>query len=86
MQWHILIKEYGPTFHYTKGADNIIVDALSRLPTKEDDIWQPMLSEMKCINQIKDLWTASPGAMPSARNLRGADETNEKHAKIEKSC
>ena len=33
LHWHLLLEEYNPTFHYLKGPDNILVDALSRLPS-----------------------------------------------------
>ena len=33
MCWHLLLKEHSPTFHYIKGPDNIVADALSHVPT-----------------------------------------------------
>ena len=36
MRWRLLLEEYGPDIRYIKGSDNIIADALSRIPnTKE---------------------------------------------------
>ena len=35
MRWRLFIEEFQPIFHYVKGADNIIADALSRLPRTE---------------------------------------------------
>ena len=32
LQWQLLLEEYNPTFHYLKGPDNVLTDALSRLP------------------------------------------------------
>ena len=33
LHWHLLLEEYSPMFHYLKGPDNILVDALRRLPS-----------------------------------------------------
>ena len=32
------MEEFGATFHYKKGADNVVADALSRLPTIRTEI------------------------------------------------
>ena len=31
MRWRLLLEEYGPTFEYIKGENNVVADALSRL-------------------------------------------------------
>ena len=36
MRWRLLLEEYGPDIVYIKGTDNIIADALSRIPIKGD--------------------------------------------------
>ena len=36
MRWRLLLEEYGPHIVYIKGTDNIIADALSRIPIKGD--------------------------------------------------
>jgi hypothetical protein len=33
MQWQLFIEEYSPDLRYMKGAENVVADALSRLPT-----------------------------------------------------
>lgn len=35
MRWRLLLEEFGAKFHYKKGGDNFIADALSRVPTEE---------------------------------------------------
>ena len=35
MRWRLFIEDYQPQFHYVKGSDNAIADALSRLPRTE---------------------------------------------------
>ena len=34
LHWHLFIEEFHPTFHYIKGVDNVVADALSHLPIK----------------------------------------------------
>jgi len=33
MRWRLLLEEYGPKFSYKEGSQNLVADALSRVPT-----------------------------------------------------
>ncbi|CAB9507929.1 Inherit from COG: Retrotransposon protein [Seminavis robusta] len=37
MRWRLLLEEFGPTFHYKPGPQNVLGDALSRVPTARED-------------------------------------------------
>ena len=62
MRWRLLLEEYGPQFTYKKGADNCIADAMSRVPTQNEDM-TPAMPETRCV-KVDDLWTECLWAMP----------------------
>ena len=62
MRWRLLLEEYGPTFKYKKGSENCIADALSRVPTLDDNV-TPAMPETRCV-KVDDLWTECLWAMP----------------------
>ena len=36
LRWRLLLEDFGVTFHYKKGKDNVVADALSRVPRTDD--------------------------------------------------
>ena len=41
MRWRLILEEYGPDIMHIKGEDNIVADAISRLPTANNDQREP---------------------------------------------
>ena len=37
MRWRLILEEFGPDIRHIKGEDNIVADAMSRLPTTNKD-------------------------------------------------
>ena len=37
MRWRLILEEFGPDILHIKGEDNIVADAISRLPTANED-------------------------------------------------
>jgi len=37
MRWRLILEEFGPDIQHVKGEDNIVADAISRLPTTNED-------------------------------------------------
>ena len=33
MRWHMILEEFGPDIHHISGEENVVADAISRLPT-----------------------------------------------------
>ena len=62
MRWRLLLEEYGPKFAYKKGSENCIADALSRVPTLDENV-TPAMPETRCV-KVDDLWTECLWAMP----------------------
>lgn len=62
MRWRLLLEEYGPTFAYKKGSENCVADALSRVPTMDENM-APAMPETRCV-KVDDLWTECLWAMP----------------------
>jgi hypothetical protein len=62
MRWRLLLEEFGPEFKYKKGSENCVDDALSRVPTLDENV-MPAMPETRCVN-FDDLWTECLWAMP----------------------
>ena len=62
MRWQLLLEEYGPEFMYKKGSESCIADALSRVPTLDENVMLAM-PEMQCV-KVDDLWTECLWVMP----------------------
>ena len=62
MRWRLLLEEFGPEFAYKKGSENVVADALSRVPTKDETV-TPAMPETRCV-KVDDLWTECLWAMP----------------------
>ena len=62
MRWRLLLEEFGPIFEYKKGAENLIANALSRVPTLDEKVTLAM-PETQCV-KVDDLWTECLWAMP----------------------
>jgi hypothetical protein len=55
-------EEFGPKFDYKKGSDNVVADALSRVPTKDENV-TPAMPETRSV-KVDDLWTECLWALP----------------------
>jgi hypothetical protein len=62
MRWRLLLEEFGPEFKYKKGSENCVADALSRVPTLDENV-TPAMPETRCV-KVDDLWTECLWAMP----------------------
>jgi hypothetical protein len=37
MRWRLLLEEYGPDIRHISGVENVVADAISRLPMAQND-------------------------------------------------
>ena len=54
MRWRLLLEEFGAKFHYKKGEQNVIADALSRLPIADKE---PPLERERTEDTVGDFFT-----------------------------
>ena len=38
MRWMLILEEYGPEMNYIRGPENIVADAMGRIPMIDDDL------------------------------------------------
>ena len=72
MRWRLLLEEFGPEFHYKPGPENAVADAMSRVPTKDEQL-APAMPETRCV-KVDDLWTECLWAMPWFDEPKSHDE------------
>lgn len=71
LRWRLEIEEYGPELIYVKGKDNVVADALSRLPLKQSVV-------AAAANAGTELFSMAPGAIREAQvkaNLKPDDDS-----------
>ena len=64
MRWRLLIEEFSPHFHYKKGEQNVVADALSRLPRTDDSDDSPEHAVLLVNNKSSEeagVGSAKPG-------------------------
>ena len=64
MTWRMLCEEFSPVFHYIKGSNNLIADALSRLPFEE--------KEGSPLTPLTP--SPTPSSRPSRENVKPTDD------------
>ena len=78
MTWRMLCEEFSPVFHYIRGPDNIIADALSRLPYEEEEGASPPIPPTTSVpntENIKPIENTinSTDAVPNKPNVLNVD-------------
>ena len=51
LRWRLYLEEYNPHFHYIKGSENTMADALSRLPIRDIPSKQPCAPQPDSISE-----------------------------------
>ena len=70
LRQRLLVKEYGAHLHYIKGENNVVVDALSRLPTSSSpDVHQVFATNKVSYPISFSLITTSQDKLPSPHPL-----------------
>ena len=69
MRWRMILEEFGPDIRHISGVDNIVADAISRLPTANKDEEEPRtevqrLNEMFINNEANDLLAENDESFP----------------------
>ena len=48
MRWRIILEEFEPNIQHIDGADNLVSDTLSRLPSNTNDKYNPFTRKSQC--------------------------------------
>lgn len=68
LRWRLEIEEYGPKLINVKGKDNVVADALSRLPARSED-------ETVAADDNIPLFAVTPTAIKEAQDEAGMQPT-----------
>jgi hypothetical protein len=90
MRWRMILEEFGPDIRHISGVDNIVADAISRLPTANKDEEEPRtevqrLNEMFINNEANDLLAENDESFPlDLLQVREAqqEELNKNNSKL----
>ena len=89
MRWRLILEEFGPNILHIKGEENVVADAISRLPTANEDqnksrteipgLSSEMLAKMEYLVFEED--SEFPLHLPLVRKVQ-QQELNRKNSKL----
>ena len=82
MRWRLIIEEYGPKIFYIPGPNNVVADALSRLPTMDET---PIINKKYARTvDINDECPVDAGVLAAAQRNELRVRTSELKRKVRK--